>query len=588
MTFVAYGEPPTQSNHFFQRHRWFLRDIPDRERWVRETLPDSKVVTAVTEDAISDAVSPIRFRWRQRLTNRLTSLLRIRPQRSFRSVDGRHSDSDDVGVRSLPSVSMSRYNSKKESSRHAHTSNSRPAQSSSKSTTHSRAETHPSTASGSRPPLRISSPPRSRSSDTRTPTSSSAAGVQAIKGLERRRGSASLLTSSDRMASSVHSLSPTTDEPRPRSRFSLSSLRWRRGDQQPSTPASASATASVPVTPPMSSRQLSRTTLPPTASAVSPVLVSGDAAPAMRASSWGDVGEYGRLVRAQDVASMHSGAGDHDEPLDPDVVVVGAGGVATGPLPPTPSGSAGALATIGIAPPYSKLAGGIPCRGPRGPPSPPGAVSRGSHGSGFGVGGAVGSPVVVGGSRWHTSSNMPRSLMQLSSSLSSEEGGLGTGEGEGDDNASDADSDSFFARNSEEVARPRVVMPNATAHGVFHGERSCGGVDAIGDEDGNWGFGGHSAHGAGAHRGKGVYGEEDEDEDEDDGDEDDEDDDGSGGGQPIEVRRRGQLSWAVHDVDDVDEDEDDEDEDYYEPPPLSESDDPGSGGGGGGDDGGGG
>jgi len=140
------------------------------------------------------------------------------------------------------------------------------------------------------------------------------------------------------------------------------------------------------------------------------------------------------------------------------------------------------------------------------------------------------------------------------------------GEGQGDDNASDGDSDSFFARNSEEVARPRVVMPNATADGIFHGDRSCA------DEGDGWGYGGRAPHGAGEHRGKDVYGEDDEEDD----DEDDDDDGGSGGGRPIEVRRR-QLSWAVHDDDDK---YDDEDEDDDEPPPLSESDDPGGGGGG--------
>jgi len=295
----------------------------------------------------------------------------------------------------------------------------------------------------------------------------------------------------------------------------------------------------------------------------------------MRASSWGDVGDYGRLVRAQEVASMHSGAGDHDEPLDPDVVVVGAGGFATGPLPPTPSGSAGALAAVaGPAPPYgSKMAaaGDRACRGPQAPPLALGSISRGSHGSsGFGPGSASAgsSPVVVGGSsRWHA----PRSLMQLSSSLSSEEGGSGAGEGEGegegDDNASDGDSDSFFARNSEEVARPCVVMPNATAHGAFHGDRSYHGVD-----DDDWVYGGGAQHSSGADRGKEVYGVgEDEDEEED---EEEDDDGGSGGGQPIEVRRR-QLSWAVHDVDEDEDDEDEDDEDDDEPPPLSESDDPG-------------
>ena len=294
----------------------------------------------------------------------------------------------------------------------------------------------------------------------------------------------------------------------------------------------------------------------------------------MRASSWGDVGDYGRLVRAQEVASMHSGAGDHDEPLDLDVFVVGAGGVATHPLPPTPSGSAGALAAVaGSAPLYGgnsnrkAVAGDRACRGPQAPPLALGSISRGSHGSsGFGPGSASAgsSPVVVGGrSRWHA----PRSLMQLSSSLSSEEGGSGAGEGEGegegDDNGSDGDSDSFFARNSEEVARPRVVMPNATAHGAFHGDRSYHGVD-----DDDWECAGNAQHSAGADRGKEVYGVgEDEDDDEED------EDGGSGGGQPIEVRRR-QLSWAVHDVD---EDEDDEDDD--EPPPLSGSDDPGGAGG---------
>lgn len=294
----------------------------------------------------------------------------------------------------------------------------------------------------------------------------------------------------------------------------------------------------------------------------------------MRASSWGDVGDYGRLARAQEVASMHSGAGDHDEPLDLDVVVVGAGGFATGPLPPTPSGSAGALAAVaGLSMPYvgsGQMVADRACRGPRAPSLALGSISRGSHGSsGFGAGSASASssPVVVGGSsRWHA----PRSLMQLSSSLSSEEGGSGVGEGlgecegEGDDNASDADSDSFFARNSEEVARPRVVMPNATAHGAFHGDHSYGDVD-----DDDWVYGGSAPHSAGADRGKEVYGAGEDDEDEDD------EDGGSCGEQQIEVRRR-QLSWAVHDVDG---DDDDEEEDYYEPPPLSESDDPGGAGG---------
>ncbi|KAF8501787.1 kinase-like domain-containing protein [Russula emetica] len=607
-----------------KRHRWFLRDIPDRERWVRETLPNSKVVITITEDAISDAVSPMRFRWRQRLTNRLTSFLRtVRPQRSFRSADG-HSDSDDVGVRSLPSIDMSRYNTEKDTSRRsARASNSRIAQSSGKTrekTLHTRGETHTLTASSSRrtrPVANISSSPRSKSSDTRTPGSSG--GTQSNKSLQRRRGSASVLTGPERSAPSVHSLSPTTtttpDDPRPRSRFSLSSLRWRRGETQPSTPASASATTSVPVTPPMSmssSREPSRSTLPPLPGGVptsppaviSPVLAApidgdDDAVPAMRASSWGDVGEYRRLVRApQEVASMHSGAGDHDEPLDLDVVVVGAGGFATGPLPPTPSNSAGALALVasgsgsGCAQPYGNnytrdaLCRRLPSSSSSAAAGPPlrsgsasASASRGSHGSGFGV-------VMVGGggssssSRWHPHShsrhanaNAPHSIMQLSPSFGSGEcqsdKGDVEGDGEGEGDPSDGDSDSFFARNSEEIVRPRVIIPNSI-HDVFrhndrgHEHQSYLQDEDDGDVDNGWGtYGARPSHRMDSH-GKAVCGEEEEDDD----DEDDDGSAGSGGERPIEVRRR-QLAWADHDLeDDDDEDEEDEDEEDDRPPPT--------------------
>jgi hypothetical protein len=54
--------------------------------------------------------------------------------------------------------------------------------------------------------------------------------------------------------------------------------------------------------------------------------------------------------------------------------------------------------------------------------------------------------------------------MYIPSSFSSEE----PGSGEGNDNASDGDSDSFFACNSEEIARLYVVVPNTMLpHGVF-------------------------------------------------------------------------------------------------------------------------
>jgi hypothetical protein len=247
-----------------QRHRWFLRDIPDRERWVRETLPDSKVVTTITEDAISDAVSPIRFRWHQRLTNRLTSFLRtVRPKRSFRSADG-HSDSDDIGVRSLPSVRINRYSTKTDTRTdtttrrpgtqpRSHPSTKSLREQTPSSRSHSDTHHHRQTPSSSRSlnqrsVFDISSPPRSKSSDTRPLASSSGSvAAQAHKGLERRRGSISLLAAApDRptAASSLHSTATTPDDPRPRSRFSLTSLRWRRGDP-PAPCRSASASVSI-------------------------------------------------------------------------------------------------------------------------------------------------------------------------------------------------------------------------------------------------------------------------------------------------------------------------------------------------------
>ena len=48
--------------------------------------------------------------------------------------------------------------------------------------------------------------------------------------------------------------------------------------------------------------------------------------------------------------------------------------------------------------------------------------------------------------------------MQLSPSFSSGDG-------------SDGDSDSFFARNSEEIARPRVVIPDSIHNVSCHNDR---------------------------------------------------------------------------------------------------------------------
>lgn len=240
---------------------------------------------------------------------------------------------------------------------------------------------------------------------------------------------------------------------------------------------------------------------------------------AMRASSWGDVGEYGRLLHAHEASSIHSGAGEHEEPLDPDVVVVGAGGVAHGPLPPTPSGSAGVLAQLaGLAPPYAVPADAM-CHIPPPPLSP-----------------------VVGGSR---------AIMQVSSYSS---------------DGSDGDSDSFFARNSEEAARGAFsrahLHPHAHAHIPHPGYRvGDGDVDDEDDDDDDgsgWGIG---AIGAARRAKAGLFGATVDVEEECDYDEDE------GSDEPaIEVRRR-RPSWAVHHDEHEGDDEDDEDDPPPSPPP---------------------
>jgi hypothetical protein len=158
--------------------------------------------------------------------------------------------------------------------------------------------------------------------------------------------------------------------------------------------------------------------------------------------------------------------------------------------------------------------------------------------------------------------------MQLSSSFSSGECQSGKGDGEAEGDASDGDSDSFFARNSEEIVRPRVIIPNSM-HSVFrnndrgHEHQGYLQDEDDGDVDNSWGaYGARPSHRIDSH-GKDVYGE---DEDEEEDEEDDDGSVGSGVERPIEVRRR-QLAWADHDLED-DEDEEDEDEEDDRPPPT--------------------
>lgn len=80
---------------------------------------------------------------------------------------------------------------------------------------------------------------------------------------------------------------------------------------------------------------------------------------AMRAASWGEVGEYARMPgdEEQDRGSLYSGGDRGEEPLDADVLLVGAGGVAQSPVPSVPSGVLSTVSsTVSLGPPVLSAA----------------------------------------------------------------------------------------------------------------------------------------------------------------------------------------------------------------------------------------
>ncbi|KAI0052316.1 kinase-like protein [Auriscalpium vulgare] len=348
-----------------KRYRWFMRDLPNADRWVNDTLPDNKAVVSLTEDAISEAVSPLRFRWTKRLTNRISSMLRtVRPQRSFRST-GDRSD-DELGVQSAPSATMSKYSKPSGSIRGARHSLRKP-----RSQMHKRPS---SSRHGSYNRSAVDVSTRRVKNDI-VPLSPASASSGAIHTAVRqpvttRRGSASHLAPPEAFQRSI---SPTygeenADRPaRPKSRFSLSSLKqWgvKRSVTYGPGPHEASTSSTTIVSGPSRQNSSGHTSALTGSILGTPTLSSDEASPLtgtytrhpfspvsnpQRASSWGDVGEYGR--QAEDVTSMHSG--DREDGVPEDVLFVGAGGVALYPLPPTPNGVMSV--SVPPVPPFSRL-----------------------------------------------------------------------------------------------------------------------------------------------------------------------------------------------------------------------------------------
>ncbi|THH17901.1 hypothetical protein EW146_g2991 [Bondarzewia mesenterica] len=353
-----------------RHHPWFLRDIPKPKKWMRETVTDK---VTVTQAAIDDAMSPMRFRWRKRWTNRVTTLLHtVRPQRSFRSADD--GSDNDVGVRSAPSISMSRYKKSSKSSSDHQRTRSRDKQ---KESVRIRPATHTRSAidiSHSKPVERRATSP-ARASGSSGGILNYPAGTTA----KTRRGSMSLLALpyTHNQQSRSHSPTPSTgggddsgDRPhsrdRPKSRFSLSSFKqWRVGRNVSYGPGPNEASTSTITDVSKSSRQNSSGQASTAASPCEGPQSSEEVPPvsrtyrrhsgfphvtsAMRASSWGDVSEYSR--QTEEVTSIHSG--DREETVDEEVMLFGAGGVANGPLPPTPNG--GILVPMSPVPNFSTL-----------------------------------------------------------------------------------------------------------------------------------------------------------------------------------------------------------------------------------------
>ncbi|TFK69935.1 kinase-like protein [Pluteus cervinus] len=77
---------------------WFLRDLPDPQKWLKVTSPTKIDVSA---EETSEAMSTVRFRWNwgHKITRRISSLLKIKPPRSrdMSSASGRVISAPQMG-----------------------------------------------------------------------------------------------------------------------------------------------------------------------------------------------------------------------------------------------------------------------------------------------------------------------------------------------------------------------------------------------------------------------------------------------------------------------------------------------------------
>ena len=69
-----------------QRHPWIIKDLPNPEKWLRETSPNKNDIVEVSEYETNSAMSTVQFRWwGKRITSHISSFLRtVRPRTSPR------------------------------------------------------------------------------------------------------------------------------------------------------------------------------------------------------------------------------------------------------------------------------------------------------------------------------------------------------------------------------------------------------------------------------------------------------------------------------------------------------------------------
>ncbi|KAI0695387.1 hypothetical protein BC835DRAFT_953157 [Cytidiella melzeri] len=398
---------------YLQRHPWILFDMPHGEEWLRQTAIE-KGSLAVTEDEASSAVSAVKFRWPRHFARGLYSLIRnVRPQRSFRRPPpplAATREEDRVGTSSMPhyitrqrSIAIGALD--RDKLKHQH----RPSQPRNKSSVDVRSQKQAAvprlasgeewsrTDAGSCPRSRGQQQPWSVVDDSNGQRST--AGHPTLDMLQipspSHAASSSRVSSphptaslSDSVYSTVVSATSATrtgpsdaqhgsggQQERPRSRLSMLTRWWRPGSSVGGAPSSEASTSTLPSG---AASPLSPTTSPAVEGPRQSIHVqpwprdlssrrSEDAfqpsshaggnpafSIAMRAASWGEVGEYARPT--DDRTSIYSGERP-DEALDAETFLVGAGGVAQSPVSSVPSGILSTVSsTVSLGPPVLSVA----------------------------------------------------------------------------------------------------------------------------------------------------------------------------------------------------------------------------------------